>query len=151
MLARLARCSVRASPRVAYAVAAPQPLCSVHHIYQSRRRPTAPALQQLRSFSFSFPGPRKLADITNLPLLEKEEGAAIAKIWTKFHDTRRDTVGLAIPGSELKVCRDQPCFIVAMLGDCSMACCASAVPQALLEHDHNTMASARNDAFADCC
>jgi hypothetical protein len=102
MLARLARCSVRASPRVAFAAAAQLP-CSAHHICQSQRSVAAPALQ-LRSFSFSFPGPRKLADITNLPLLEKEEGAAIAKIWTKFHDTRRDTVGLAIPGSELKVC-----------------------------------------------
>eukprot|EP00953_Heterococcus_sp_UTEX-ZZ885_P010724 6256-Heterococcus_DN1.PRE.3 len=102
MLARFARCSVRASPRVVYAAVAPQQLCSVHHISLSQRRPAEPALKQLRSFSFSFPGPRKLADITNLPLLEKEEGAAIAKIWTKFHDTRRDTVGLAIPGSELK-------------------------------------------------
>jgi hypothetical protein len=150
MLARLARCSVRALPRVAYAAAAPQPLCSVHHLYQSKGSPAAPALQLLRSFSFSFPGPRKLADITNLPLLEKEEGAAIAKIWTKFHDTRRDTVGLAIPGSELKVCNNKVHCIGTVLGDCSMACCALAVMKAPCKqkHDHNTMASARIDALA---
>ncbi|CAM9138151.1 unnamed protein product [Ectocarpus fasciculatus] len=57
--------------------------------------------QARRELSFSFPGPRKLEDITNLPLLAKEEKESIADIWTAYHDEREDSLGTVIPGDSL--------------------------------------------------
>ncbi|CAM9825946.1 unnamed protein product, partial [Hapterophycus canaliculatus] len=63
------------------------------------KRPATVA--QTREMSFSFPGPRKLGDITNLPLLEKEEKENIADIWAAYHDERTDSLGTVIPGDAL--------------------------------------------------
>ncbi|CAN0471646.1 unnamed protein product [Ascophyllum nodosum] len=60
-----------------------------------------PTVSRARELSFSFPGPRKLGDITNLPLLEKEATDQISSIWTAYHDKRADSVGTVMPGEAL--------------------------------------------------
>lgn len=71
--------------------------------------------------SFSFPGPRKLEDITNLPLLEKEPTENIADIWTAYHDERADSLGTVIPGDSLidlrKKAKKCPLFILPVWRD----------------------------------
>eukprot|EP00903_Cladosiphon_okamuranus_P012709 g11883.t1 len=74
-----------------------------------------------RDLSFSFPGPRKLADITNLPLLEKEEKESIADIWAAYHDERPDSLGTVMPGDALAdlqaKARKCPMFILPVWRD----------------------------------
>ncbi|KAG5191847.1 ATP11 protein-domain-containing protein, partial [Tribonema minus] len=71
--------------------------------------------QQCRHLSFSYPGPRKLSEITNLPLLEKEEPAIVSDIWRQFHDARKDAIGATLSGAELqellKRAKESPMFI----------------------------------------
>lgn len=50
-----------------------------------------------RHLSFSYPGPRRLGDITKLPLLQQEEPEVIRQIWTEFHKGRNDTIGITLP------------------------------------------------------
>ncbi|CAM9661415.1 unnamed protein product, partial [Chrysoparadoxa australica] len=69
-----------------------------------------------RSLSFSFPGPRSLAEITNLPKLQAEPREKIEQLWLEFHSQKVDTVAAVMPGKELKQLRDNaskcPMFVL---------------------------------------
>ena len=45
-----------------------------------------------RFMSFSYPSPRTLAEITNLPLLEAEDANGIKTIWETHHDAQETCI-----------------------------------------------------------
>ncbi|CAM9521806.1 unnamed protein product [Phaeothamnion confervicola] len=54
-----------------------------------------------RPLSFSFPGPRKLNEIANLPLLEKEDDIRIREIWNEYHRDQQNALGAVLKASDL--------------------------------------------------
>jgi hypothetical protein len=55
------------------------------------RRPTVPVVQSAtatitRQFSFAFPSPRKLAEITDLSKLSEESPENVKAIWNIYHE-----------------------------------------------------------------
>jgi ATP synthase F1 complex assembly factor 1 len=53
-------------------------------------------LNNRRCFSFSYPAPRTLGEITNLPLLELEESSAVKKIWESHHNNQETAVATTL-------------------------------------------------------
>lgn len=83
-----------------------------HRLARTARR----AVARSRALSFSFPGPRKLADITKLPLLERESAARVKEIWTEHHAGSPDAVGVALDAAahaELRA-RAAPCPMLVL-------------------------------------
>ena len=54
-----------------------------------------------RELSFSFPGPRSLADVTKLPLLESEPPARVCEIWEEYHASSPHAVGRTLDAAAL--------------------------------------------------
>ena len=49
-----------------------------------------------RHFSFGLLGPRKLDELTNLPLLKVEDGKTVEKIWSEFHNEQENALGVSL-------------------------------------------------------
>ncbi len=50
---------------------------------------------------FSFPAPRKLDQVVQLPLLERESPGRIREIWNEYHDARLDCVATVWSAEEM--------------------------------------------------
>ena len=53
-----------------------------------------------RFMSFSYPSPRTLAEITNLPLLEAEDANGIKTIWETHHDAQETCISGTMTGTQ---------------------------------------------------
>jgi len=49
-----------------------------------------------RSFSFTYPCPRKLREIVKLSIFEKEEPSVIKDLWTDYHNAKPHTISKVI-------------------------------------------------------
>mmetsp|Transcript_28363 Transcript_28363/g.64877 ORF Transcript_28363/g.64877 Transcript_28363/m.64877 type:complete len:148 (-) Transcript_28363:613-1056(-) len=54
-----------------------------------------------RSFSFSFPTPKSLADIFKIPTDQlPQDPTELTRIWTEYHENKEDRVGTVVNGEK---------------------------------------------------
>eukprot|EP00949_MAST-11_sp_MAST-11-sp1_P000866 g866.t1 len=74
-----------------------------------------------RDMSFSYPAPRRLAEIVKLPLLRSEPAERVQEIWTEHHASLENSIADVWSTEEYdafkKVAQEQPMFVLPVRRD----------------------------------